>query len=74
MNDVSGNESHNDSVSNDLNQEEIQDNENVQYSEIVVNSIDYTNYFENLQTMSILILACLVAIGCFLGWVGAKRE
>lgn len=74
MNDVSGNESRNDSAANDVNQEEIQDNENVQYSEIVVNSIDYTNYFENLQTMSILILAALVAIGCFLGWVGARRE
>lgn len=74
MRDVSGNESENDSAANEVNQEEIQDNENVQYSEIVVNSIDYTNYFENLQTMSILILACLVAIGCFLGWVGTRRE
>lgn len=36
--------------------------------------IDYSGYFENLQTISILILGCLVAIGCILAWVGAKRE
>lgn len=35
---------------------------------------DYSTYFENIQTMLILILACLVAIGAFLGWVGARRE
>ena len=74
MNDVSGNESYNDSDANELNQEDDQNNEDVQHTEIIVNSVDYSSYFENLQTMSILILACLVAIGCFLGWVGTRRE
>ena len=48
--------------------------ETVQLQEDSPVVIDYSNYFENIQTMLILILACLVAIGCFLGWVGAKRE
>lgn len=42
--------------------------------EYIIDTYDYSNYFENIQTMLILILACLVAIGAVLGWVGAKHE
>lgn len=57
-NDVSGNESY----------------ETVQLQESAISAYDYSSYFENIQTMLILILACLLAIGAFLGWVGARRE
>lgn len=75
MSDVSGNDVEIiviDSSVVDL--EDSEENETSATPEIIVNTVDYTNYFENLQTMSILILACLVAIGCILGWVGARRE
>lgn len=76
MSDVSGNDVEIVVIdSSDVDLEDSEENETTDAtSEIVINTVDYTNYFENLQTMSILILACLVAIGCVLGWVGARRE
>ena len=59
MNDVSGNEL-------EYETSQLQDSNPITY--------DYSSYFENIETMLILILACLVAIGAFLGWVGARRE
>lgn len=76
MSDVSGNDVEIIVIdSSDVDLEDSEENETTDATpEIVINTVDYTNYFENLQTMSILILACLVAIGCILGWVGARRE
>lgn len=54
--------------------QEIEEYETLQLQEDTPSIVDYSNYFENLQTCLVLILACLVAIGCFLGWVGARRE
>lgn len=48
--------------------------ETLQLQEDSVVNVDYSNYLANIQTCLVLILACLVAIGCFLGWVGARRE
>lgn len=55
------------------------DSENVEYETVQLQETapivyDYSNYFENIQTMLILILACLVAIGAIISWVGTKRE
>ena len=55
------------------------DSENVEYETVQLQettpiAYDYSNYFENIQTMLILILACLVAIGAIISWVGTKRE
>ena len=46
----------------------------IQFTQSINDSIDYSGYFENLQTLDVLILGCLVAIGCILAWIGAKRE
>ena len=43
-------------------------------TEYYVSTVDYSTYFKNLQTCNILILSCLVAVGCIVAWVGAKRE
>ena len=48
--------------------------ETIQLQESTTIAYDYSNYFENIQTMLILILACLVAIGCINTWVGTRRE
>lgn len=66
MNDVSGNDL-NESVSGN---EEYQTN--TEY--IVYNSIDYTQNFENIQTLLILICALIVAYGiAFAFFKGFKR-
>lgn len=67
MNDVSNNDQINESVSNN---EEYQTN--TEYT--VYNSIDYTQNFENIQTLLILICALLVAYGvAFAFFKGFKR-
>lgn len=48
--------------------------ETIQLQESTPIAVDYSNYFENIQTLLVLILACLVAIGCINTWVGARRE
>lgn len=78
MSDVSGNDHFNDheDEQTEINEEsEVETNENEQsYATVVVDTPDYTQYFENIQTVTILILAVLIAIGCIIGWVGARRE
>lgn len=50
------------------------ENENVYSTVVVDNMPDYTNYFENLQTIGILICALLVAHGlAFAFFKGFKR-
>ena len=77
MNNVSSNDvSSNDVSGNDKVNESVSDNEEYQATSeyIVYNSIDYTQNFENIQTLLILICALLVAYGvAFAFFKGFKR-
>lgn len=60
--DVSSNDNYNDVSSND--EIEGNDYDEVETSTVYIdNSIDYSNYFENLQTIGIFISGLLVAYG-----------
>ena len=75
MNDVSGNNfTPNIDIENDY-LEYIRNENESQSSEVVVNSYDYSSYFENLQDLHIFMIALI--IGLFIGsafvW-GFSRE
>lgn len=76
MNDVSGNESPKENITANDNEETLENDES-QNSETVVyieNPIDYSGYFENLQTIGIFISALLVAYGLAFAFIkGFKR-
>lgn len=67
----------NESSENEFSENESSDeseNENVYSTVVIDNMPDYTNYFENLQTIGILICALLVAHGlAFAFFKGFKR-
>jgi len=41
---------------------------------VAVENIDYTDKFDSLLSLQFLTLGVLVAIGCIVAWIGAKRE
>lgn len=41
---------------------------------VVVENIDYSDKFDTITSLQFLTLGVLVAIGCIVAWVGAKRE
>ncbi len=80
MIDVSGNDDRIDqepTETTETNSSDSEDNETTEQTQSVVyveNSIDYTGYFENLQTIGIFISALLVAYGlAFAFFKGFKR-
>lgn len=78
MNDVSNNSEYSENIENPENTEESSFHETTENSEysynIVVDSFDYTQNLENIQTILIFISALLVAYGlAFAFFKGFKR-
>lgn len=70
---VSGNESIFENNSESINNEN-SENENLESTVYIDNSIDYSSYFENLQTIGIFICGLLVAYGlAFAFFKGFKK-
>ena len=68
------NENLNDVSSNDDVSDNNNDNEHETFTESTYNPIDYSQYFENLQTIGIFISGLLVAYGlAFAFFKGIKR-
>lgn len=71
---ISGNDSEVTGDTFELNEEENTENENYESQIYINNSIDYSSYFENLQTLGIFICGLLVAYGiAFAFFKGFKK-